>query len=150
MKIGMVGIGLMGHGIAHGTAAAGYTTRLYDVSDTQLAKARGQIEAIVKKKPYDSVGLNNLAWGYQQKGDDRDERDDQQQPTNGIQTHGDPPGEPDACSRAIVEGGGGPTNRPGGRRYKFRADGPVALPRGATPAMPAVPSRNLWLPSCQR
>lgn len=45
----VLGAGTMGHGIAHGTAAAGYTTRLYDVSDAQLAKARGQIEAIFKK-----------------------------------------------------------------------------------------------------
>lgn len=45
----VLGAGTMGHGIAHGTISAGYATRLYDVSDAQLAKARGQIESILKK-----------------------------------------------------------------------------------------------------
>jgi 3-hydroxybutyryl-CoA dehydrogenase len=39
----------MGHGIAHAAAAAGYETRLYDVSQAQLEKARGQIERIFRK-----------------------------------------------------------------------------------------------------
>ncbi len=37
----------MGHGIAHAALAAGYTTRLYDVSEAQLTRARGAVEAIV-------------------------------------------------------------------------------------------------------
>jgi 3-hydroxybutyryl-CoA dehydrogenase len=53
----VLGAGTMGHGIAHGTVAAGYATRLFDVSDLQLGKARGQIEAILKK----SVELGKLA-----------------------------------------------------------------------------------------
>jgi 3-hydroxybutyryl-CoA dehydrogenase len=47
----------MGHGIAHAAISAGYETRMYDVSDAQLAKARGQIEGILKK----SVELGKLA-----------------------------------------------------------------------------------------
>jgi 3-hydroxybutyryl-CoA dehydrogenase len=39
----------MGHGIAHGAIAAGYETRLFDVSEAQLAKARGQIDGILRK-----------------------------------------------------------------------------------------------------
>jgi 3-hydroxybutyryl-CoA dehydrogenase len=46
----------MGHGIAHSAITAGYETRMYDVSDAQLAKARGQIESILKK----SVELGKL------------------------------------------------------------------------------------------
>ena len=55
--ITVLGAGTMGHGIAHGTISAGYDTRLYDVSDVQLSKARTQIEAILKK----SVELGKLA-----------------------------------------------------------------------------------------
>jgi len=47
----------MGHGIAHGAITSGFETRLFDVSDVQLAKARGQIEGILKK----SVELGKLA-----------------------------------------------------------------------------------------
>lgn len=54
--ITVLGAGTMGHGIAHGAISAGYETRLYDVSDAQLAKARGQIEAILRK----SVELGKL------------------------------------------------------------------------------------------
>ena len=45
----VLGAGTMGHGIAHAAATSGYETRLYDVSDTQLGKARGQIEAVLRK-----------------------------------------------------------------------------------------------------
>jgi 3-hydroxybutyryl-CoA dehydrogenase len=47
--IAVLGAGTMGHGIAHAAAAAGYETRLYDVSDGQLAKARGAVEGILRK-----------------------------------------------------------------------------------------------------
>ncbi|MEI6246280.1 MAG: 3-hydroxyacyl-CoA dehydrogenase NAD-binding domain-containing protein [Acidobacteriota bacterium] len=53
----VLGAGTMGHGIAHGTIAVGYQTRLFDVSDAQLAKARTHIETILKK----SVELGKLA-----------------------------------------------------------------------------------------
>lgn len=53
----VLGAGTMGHGIAHGAITSGFETRLFDVSDVQLAKARGQIEAILKK----SVELGKLA-----------------------------------------------------------------------------------------
>jgi len=55
-RITVLGAGTMGHGIAHGAISAGYTTCMYDVSDAQLAKARGQIESILKK----SVELGKL------------------------------------------------------------------------------------------
>jgi 3-hydroxybutyryl-CoA dehydrogenase len=47
--VAVLGAGTMGHGIAHAAAAAGYDTRLYDVSDAQLAKARGAVEGILRK-----------------------------------------------------------------------------------------------------
>ena len=47
--IAVLGAGTMGHGIAHAAAAVGYETRLFDVSDAQLAKARGQIDGIFRK-----------------------------------------------------------------------------------------------------
>src|SRR4051812_31741392 len=39
----------MGHGIAHAAIAAGYDTRMFDVSDAAVAKGRGAIEQIVRK-----------------------------------------------------------------------------------------------------
>ncbi len=54
--ISVLGAGTMGHGIAHAAISAGYETTMYDVSDAQLAKARGQIESILKK----SVELGKL------------------------------------------------------------------------------------------
>jgi 3-hydroxybutyryl-CoA dehydrogenase len=47
--IAVLGAGIMGHGIAHAAIAAGYATTLYDVSEAQLEKARGQIDGIVGK-----------------------------------------------------------------------------------------------------
>jgi 3-hydroxybutyryl-CoA dehydrogenase len=47
--VAVLGAGTMGHGIAHAAMAAGFRTRLYDVSEAQLAKARGAIDTIVKK-----------------------------------------------------------------------------------------------------
>ncbi len=47
--IAVLGAGTMGHGIAHAAASAGYETRLFDPSDAALAKARGQVEAILRK-----------------------------------------------------------------------------------------------------
>lgn len=47
--IAVLGAGTMGHGVAHAAAAAGFETRLYDVSDAALAKARGQIDGILRK-----------------------------------------------------------------------------------------------------
>jgi 3-hydroxybutyryl-CoA dehydrogenase len=45
----VLGAGTMGHGIAHAAVVSGYQTRLYDVSDAQLGKARTQIEAVLRK-----------------------------------------------------------------------------------------------------
>ena len=47
--LAVFGAGIMGHGIAHAAMAAGYPTRLYDVSKAQLAKAAQAIDAIVGK-----------------------------------------------------------------------------------------------------
>ena len=49
MTVTVLGAGTMGHGIAHAAAASGYQTRLYDVSEAQLAKARSQVEGIFRK-----------------------------------------------------------------------------------------------------
>jgi 3-hydroxybutyryl-CoA dehydrogenase len=46
--ITVLGAGTMGHGIAHAAASSGFDTRLYDVSDTQLARAREAIDGIFK------------------------------------------------------------------------------------------------------
>ena len=47
--IAVLGAGTMGHGIAHAAMAAGYSTRLYDISQTQLNMAVGQVMSILKK-----------------------------------------------------------------------------------------------------
>ncbi len=47
--IAVLGAGTMGHGIAHAAAVSGYVTRLFDVSDAQLAKARAVVEGILRK-----------------------------------------------------------------------------------------------------
>jgi 3-hydroxybutyryl-CoA dehydrogenase len=51
--IAVLGAGTMGHGIAHAAATSGFDTRLYDVSESQLAKARGAVEGILRA----AVGL---------------------------------------------------------------------------------------------
>jgi len=58
-RVAVLGAGTMGHGIAHAAIAAGYDTRMYDVSDAAVAKGRGAIEQIVKK----GVELGKVAAG---------------------------------------------------------------------------------------
>jgi Flp pilus assembly protein TadD len=41
------------------------------IATTRYADAAVYLEQLLKKKPYDAIALNNLAWIYQQKGDDR-------------------------------------------------------------------------------
>jgi 3-hydroxybutyryl-CoA dehydrogenase len=48
-RITVIGAGTMGHGIAHAAMAAGYETRMYDVSQAAVDKGRGAIERIVSK-----------------------------------------------------------------------------------------------------
>jgi len=57
--IAVLGAGTMGHGVAHAAAASGFDTRLYDVSDTQLAKARAAIDGILRK----AVELGKMTTG---------------------------------------------------------------------------------------
>jgi 3-hydroxybutyryl-CoA dehydrogenase len=45
----VLGAGTMGHGIAHAAVSSGFATTLYDVAEPALAKARAQIEGILKK-----------------------------------------------------------------------------------------------------
>lgn len=47
--VAVLGAGTMGHGIAHAAMAAGFETRLYDVAEAPLAKARAAVEAVVTK-----------------------------------------------------------------------------------------------------
>jgi len=54
--LAVLGAGIMGHGIAHAALCAGYTTRLYDISDAPLAAARGAIEATVARVVTEAVG----------------------------------------------------------------------------------------------
>jgi 3-hydroxybutyryl-CoA dehydrogenase len=46
-RIAVLGAGTMGHGIAHAAMAAGYDTRLYDVSADAIDRGRASIETIV-------------------------------------------------------------------------------------------------------
>ena len=57
--IAVLGAGTMGHGIAHAAISAGFTTRLFDVSDSQLDKGTGAIEQILRR----SVELGKLEAG---------------------------------------------------------------------------------------
>jgi len=45
----VLGAGTMGHGIAHAAAAAGFQTRLFDVSESQIERARSLIDGIFIK-----------------------------------------------------------------------------------------------------
>ncbi|HKW01113.1 MAG TPA: 3-hydroxyacyl-CoA dehydrogenase NAD-binding domain-containing protein [Vicinamibacterales bacterium] len=45
----VLGAGTMGHGIAHAASAAGYQTRLFDVSESQIERARSLIDGIFAK-----------------------------------------------------------------------------------------------------
>jgi 3-hydroxybutyryl-CoA dehydrogenase len=54
--LAVLGAGTMGHGIAHAAIAAGFPTRLYDVSAAQLARATAVVGGIVAK----SVELGKL------------------------------------------------------------------------------------------
>jgi 3-hydroxybutyryl-CoA dehydrogenase len=47
--ITVLGAGTMGQGIAHAAIAAGYETRMYDVSNMAVASGRSAIETIVQK-----------------------------------------------------------------------------------------------------
>jgi putative PEP-CTERM system TPR-repeat lipoprotein len=42
-----------------------------DIATSKLDDAQTNLESILKQKPHDPIALNNLAWVYQQKGDDR-------------------------------------------------------------------------------
>jgi 3-hydroxybutyryl-CoA dehydrogenase len=57
--VAVLGAGTMGHGIAHAAMVAGYQTRLYDISQTQLDISVGQVMAILKK----GVDLGKMSQG---------------------------------------------------------------------------------------
>jgi 3-hydroxybutyryl-CoA dehydrogenase len=57
--VAVLGAGTMGHGIAHAAMVAGYQTRLYDISQTQLDIAVGQVMSILKK----GVDLGKISQG---------------------------------------------------------------------------------------
>ena len=57
--VAVLGAGTMGHGIAHAAMVAGYQTRLYDISQTQLDIAVGQVMSILKK----GVDLGKMSQG---------------------------------------------------------------------------------------
>jgi 3-hydroxybutyryl-CoA dehydrogenase len=56
-RLAVLGAGTMGHGIAYAAVAAGYETRLYDVSDAALERARAAIASIAGK----SVELGKMS-----------------------------------------------------------------------------------------
>jgi 3-hydroxybutyryl-CoA dehydrogenase len=58
-RIAVLGAGTMGHGIAHAALAAGFDTRLFDVSAPALDKGRLAVEEIVAR----GVELGKLAAG---------------------------------------------------------------------------------------
>ena len=47
--IAVLGAGTMGHGIAHAAIVAGFTTRMFDVSDAAVQKGTAAIASIVRK-----------------------------------------------------------------------------------------------------
>ena len=48
-RIGVVGAGTMGQGIAQVVAASGFNVQLYDVADEQLTHAKGAIDKGLEK-----------------------------------------------------------------------------------------------------
>jgi 3-hydroxybutyryl-CoA dehydrogenase len=48
-QITVLGAGTMGHGIAHAAMAGGYQTRMYDVSDSAVAKGSEAVQSIIRK-----------------------------------------------------------------------------------------------------
>ena len=58
-RITVLGAGTMGHGIAHAAIAAGYDTRMFDVSRAALDKGRSGVETILRK----GVELGKVAPG---------------------------------------------------------------------------------------
>ena len=48
-RIGVVGAGTMGQGIAQVVAASGFNVRLYDVADEQLTRAKNAIDKGLEK-----------------------------------------------------------------------------------------------------
>ena len=81
--VAVLGAGTMGHGIAHAAMVAGYQTRLYDISQTQLDLAVGQVMAILKK----GVDLGKVTQG------DCNTTFDRLKPTTNV---------PDAVSKAEI------------------------------------------------
>ena len=63
--IAVLGAGTMGHGIAHAAAAAGYATRLYDVSPAQLDKARAQVVGLHFFNPVHRMQLLEIVRGLE-------------------------------------------------------------------------------------
>ena len=49
-KIGVIGAGQMGRGIAHVCALAGYDVTMVDISEAQLAKAMDRIEQALDRQ----------------------------------------------------------------------------------------------------
>ena len=49
-RIAVLGAGTMGHGIAHAATAAGFETRMFDVSETSLQKGLAAIEAVTRRE----------------------------------------------------------------------------------------------------
>ncbi|HOK07533.1 MAG TPA: 3-hydroxyacyl-CoA dehydrogenase family protein, partial [Syntrophales bacterium] len=49
-KIGVLGAGTMGHGIAQAAAAAGFETVMYDVTPELVARGRARIEGALEKR----------------------------------------------------------------------------------------------------
>jgi 3-hydroxybutyryl-CoA dehydrogenase len=58
-RVTVLGAGTMGHGIAHAAIAAGYDTRMFDVSRAALDKGRSGVETILRK----GVELGKVAPG---------------------------------------------------------------------------------------
>ena len=62
--VAVLGAGTMGHGIAQVTAAAGFTTRIYDVkaeaADAGLSKVKGTVARLVEKKKLPEDGAAAL------------------------------------------------------------------------------------------
>ena len=54
-KVGVVGCGLMGSGIAEVCARAGYDTVVREVDDAVLARGLARLDAVDGRAPYDAA-----------------------------------------------------------------------------------------------
>ena len=63
--VGVIGSGAMGNGIAQVSAQAGYQTLMFDISETQLDKARATVQKSLQKLQEQQTALQQTLLSYQ-------------------------------------------------------------------------------------